>query len=271
MRLSAAIEDGHISNNAAYTPYYNDQFHENAAGQVTYADGALVYVNSTAFNSKTPVVASTSAGAVPLTVALMNNPSSLYYAFPVNPNGSILSSSALATVLKTTSTTDGSILTGATGLPISNIQITPSFGTPGAITIFQAGERTLGTPLYSLNFTSLYVFDTGWMKGILAGGTVNAYFDTVSYYYSPATITSSNAGLVPFYAPDAIILSPIVGYEHKFRRITFKVQLNITNVLNHYDVVLNPSPVTGYSVPANVTASFYGEPRLYTLTTSIKF
>ena len=97
----------------------------------------------------------------------------------------------MATVLKSTSATDGSILTGATGLPISAIQITPSFGLPGPITIFQAGQRTLGTPLYSLNFTTLYVFDSGWVKGILVGGTVNAYFDTVNYYYSPAAISSA--------------------------------------------------------------------------------
>ena len=76
---------------------------------------------------------------------------------------------------------------------------------------------------------------------------------------------------MPFYGTNAIVLNPIVGYEHKFRHVTAKIQLNISNVFNHYDVVINPSPVTGYSVPANVTASFYGEPRLYTLTTSIKF
>ena len=56
IRLSGAIEDGHISNNAAYAPYYNDQFHENSLGQVTYQDGTVVYVNANAFSSKTPVV-----------------------------------------------------------------------------------------------------------------------------------------------------------------------------------------------------------------------
>jgi len=272
IRVSGAIEDGHISNNAAYAPLYNDQFHANSQGQVTYQDGALVYVNSAAFSSKTPVVPSTSAGAVPLTIALMNNPASLYYANPTNPNGAISPSSAVATVLKTTSATDGSILTGATGLPISDLQVTPSFGAPGPITIFQSGQRTLGTPLYSLNLTSIYVFDDGWVKGIMVGGTVNAAFNTVEYYYNPSSaIASANPVLLPYYGPNSIILSPILGYEHKFKRVTLKLQLNITNVLNHYDVVINPSQVTGYSVPANLTASFYGQPRLYTLTTTMKF
>jgi len=272
IRLSGAVEDGRISNNASYAPLYNDQFYANALGQVTYQDGTLVYVNSTAFNSKTPVVSATSAGAVPLTIALMNSPTSLYYANPTNPNGAISSSSAVATVLKSTSTTDGAILTGKTGLPISAIQITPSFGAPGKITIFQAGQRTLGTPLYSLNLTNIYVFDQGWAKGIMAGGSVNAAFDAVEYYYNPTTaITTANPTLAGFNAPNSITLNPVVGYERKYKRVTLKVQLNVTNMLNHYDVVINPSQVTGFSVPANVAASFYGQPRLYTLTTSIKF
>ena len=272
LRFSGALQDGHISKDATYAPLYNDQFHANAAGQVTYQDGALVYVNSTAFATKTPVVASTSAGAVPLTIAMMNNPASLYFANPTNPNGAISASSAVATVLKSTSATDGAILTGATGLPISAMQITPSFGVPQPVTLFRSGERTLGTPLYSLNLTSLYVFDEGWAKGIMAGGSINGAFNTVEYYYNPSsTIATATPALVAFHAPNSIILSPILGYEHKFKRVTAKVQLNITNILNHYDVVINPSQVTGYSVAANLSASYYGQPRLYTLTTTLKF
>ena len=52
IRLSGAYENGRISNNASYAPLYNDQFNANASGQVTYQDGALVYVNSAAFSSR---------------------------------------------------------------------------------------------------------------------------------------------------------------------------------------------------------------------------
>lgn len=271
LRLSAAVQDGHVRNNVAFSPLYNDQFHANSAGQVTYQDGTLVYVNANSFSSKTPVVSSSSAGATPLTIAMMNNPNSLYYAYPVNPSGAILSSSDVATVLKSTSTTHGSILTGQTGLPISDIQITPSFGIPGPITIFQSGQRTLGTPLYSLNFTSVYVFDRGWLKGLMLGGTVDASLDTVEFYYPPAAIASSNAAMLPFRAPDSVTVNPMVGYQLKFRRFTCQLQLNIANLFNHYDVVINPSQVTGYSVATNLNAYFYGEPRVTTLTATVKF
>jgi hypothetical protein len=46
---------------------------------VTYRDGTVVYVNPNA----TQVVASTATGAVPLSIALMNTPTSRYYANPV--------------------------------------------------------------------------------------------------------------------------------------------------------------------------------------------
>ncbi len=218
------------------------------------------------------MVASTAPGAVPLTIAMMNSPTSLYYANPVNPSGAISSSSAAAAVLKSTSATDGSILTGATGLPISDMQITPSFGVPGPIALLQAGEKTLGTPLYSLSLTNLYSFDRGWAKGFLVGGSVNAAIDTVEFYYNPAgAVQSANPSLRPFYAPNSITVNPIVGYEHRFRRVTLKVQLNIYNLFNHYDLVISPDQVTGYTVPANLNASFFGQPRLYSLTTTIKF
>jgi len=272
IRFSAAMQEGKINKTLSYAPYYNDQFHENSSGQVTYADGALVYVNANAFSSKTPVVSSTSAGATPLTVAMMNNPSSLYYASPVSPSGAIASSSNVATVLKSTSATDGAILTGATGLPISQMQITPSFGVPTSISVFQSGQRTLGTPLYSLNLTNIYVFDSGIAKGIMIGGSVNGAYNTVKYYYNPAaTFTTANLGMVPFYAPNMTTINPTIGYTHKFKKFTFKTQLNVTNMLNHYDVIICPSQVTGYNTASNLVATYYGQPRVYTLTTTLKF
>src|SRR5580658_8653254 len=100
---------------------YNDQFNENSAGDLTYADGNIVYVNSV-YNSKQLTVTSATAGAIPLTVALLNNSSSVYFANPVSVNGQMSSSSDAYNVIK--NGTDpangtGGIATGATGLPIS--------------------------------------------------------------------------------------------------------------------------------------------------------
>ena len=271
MRLTASYTDGTTANNKTYSAVYNDQFYENSTGQVTFKDGTVVYVNGTTFNSKAPVVASTSTGAVPLTVSMMNDPNNLYFANPTNPSGAISSSSAVATVLKATDPVHGSILTGATGLPVSAMQITPSFGLPTSIVAFRAGDRSLGTPLYHFVFTNLYTVDHGFAKGAMIGTSVQASCSTVGYYYLTGAFNSSNPTRLPYYLPNSVTLDPILGYEHKFKRVTWESRLNITNLFNHYDVLITPSQATGYATVTNLNASFYGQPRGYTWTNSLKF
>ena len=58
MRLSAAQVLGTIGNTTSYAQLYNDQFHANAQGQVTYRDGSPVYVNPT-FVAASPVATAT--------------------------------------------------------------------------------------------------------------------------------------------------------------------------------------------------------------------
>ena len=99
IRVSAAVVNGKIGTSTSYGQLYNDQFHENSAGQVTYADGNIVYVPA-AFNSKTLTVASTATGAVPLTVLAMSTPGNAYFATPQAVTGQILSTSNVAKVLE---------------------------------------------------------------------------------------------------------------------------------------------------------------------------
>jgi outer membrane receptor protein involved in Fe transport len=271
MRLSAGYEQGNLTNSGAYAPLYNDQFYANTQGQVTYSDGTLVYINPTKFNTKAPVVTSTTAGAVPLTIAMMNNPANIYYANPTNPSGAINSSSTVATVLKVTDPVHGPILTGAVGLPISDIQITPSFGVPTSIQAFKRGDRSLGTPLFHVSYTNLYTFDHGLLKGLEVGGTVNAAYDTVGYYYLPNGFNTAAPARLAFHTPNSITLDPIVGYSRRFGKFTFQTQLNITNLFNHYNVVLSPSQTTGFGVIANLNASYYGQPRYYQWTNTLSF
>jgi len=267
IRLSAADAVGKIKSDVSYPQLYNDQFYENSTGQVTYSDGTVVYVNPT-FNSKSPVATPTTAGAIPLTVALMNNPTSTYYANPTSPSGAISSTSAVATVLKTNDPVHGSILTGAIGLPISALQITPPFTVPGKIIAFQSGQRTAGYPQYSLSLTNVYTFSSGFIKGLEIGGSVNASWRRLVDYYLPA---SGSSTFLPFYAPTTGQMNLILGYTRKIGRYGFTTQLNVSNLLNHYDVVILPSVTNGYTVPNNLSAAFYGQPRSYLWTNTLSF
>jgi hypothetical protein len=208
---------------------------------------------------------------VPLTIAMMNNPASIYYANPVNPSGAILSSSSVATVLKATDPVHGPILTGAVDLPISQIQIAPSFGVPGPVAAFRKGDHSLGTPLFHLVLTNLYTFDHGWAKGIEVGGSVNEQYKNLAYYYLANGFNSANPTRLPFYAPNFVTVDPILGYSHRFRHVTFETQLNVSNIFNHYEVVIIPSQSTGYSTVTNLSAAFFGQPRGFAWTNRISF
>jgi outer membrane receptor protein involved in Fe transport len=268
LRFSAAEADGTVGSTKTYGQVYNDQFYQNSAGQVTYADKSLVYVAPT-FNAKQPVVTSATAGAIPLTIAMMNFPASVYFANPTNPTGAINASSAVATVLKTVDPVHGAILTGATGLPISAMQITPPFALPGTINAFTKGDQTFGFPKLSANLTSVYTFAHGPLKGLDLGGTVSGSWRALQYYYYPNGYTPGGARL-PFYAPTSGRADLIVGYSHKIGRYVWRSQLNVNNLFNHYDVVVKPNQTTGFSA-GSLTAAFYGEPRSYQWTNSIRF
>ncbi len=268
LRFSAAEADGTVGTTKTYGQVYNDQFYQNSSGQVTYADKSLVYVAPT-FNAKLPVVTAATAGATPLTIAMMNTASSPYYANPTNPTGAINASSAVATVLKTVDPVHGAILTGVTGLPISAIQIATPFALPGTINAFTKGDQTFGYPQFSMNLTSVYTFAHGVLKGLDVGGTVSGSWKALQYYYYPNGYTPGGARL-PFYAPTSGRADLILGYAHKFGRYVWRSQLNVSNVLNHYEVVIRPNQTTGFSA-GSLTAAFYGEPRTYQWTNSIRF
>lgn len=272
VRLSAARTKGAIKNGLILPLLYNDQFYTNSAQQVTYADKTVVYVAPT-FNARTPVVTPTTPGAVPLTVAMMSDPTSVYYANPINPSGQIRSSSNVATVLAYVDPVHGPIATGATGLPVSALQIDtrPSgFTPPDLLTAIVAGERTTGYPLYSATLTSMYTIrGEGWTKGFRIGGTVASSWDRLSYYYYPDISTSLNRD--PYRTPSRWQLDLILGYERKFRRVNWSTQLNVYNLSNHYEWIVTPSSITGWRTISNLGTFMIGSPRTWQLSTTFSF
>jgi hypothetical protein len=174
----------------------------------------------------------------------------------------------VATVLKSVDPVHGAILTGKVGLPISALQITPSFTVPGTITAFTAGQKTAGYPQYSYSFTNIYTFSSGLLKHFEIGGTLAGSWRSLNYYYLPV---AGSTAFTPFYAPSRQQLDLIAGYSHKFKYFTWTSQLNIFNLPNHYDVVIEPSATTGYTTPANLSAAFYGQPRSYLWTNTFSF
>jgi len=283
IRLGAAYTSSTVENTDSYGQLYNDQFFENSSGVVTYSNGTPVYVNSTATSAAAAKeVTATTAGAVPLTVALMNTATSVYYANPASINGQIPASSAVGTILKNPLLpTQGTILTGNIGLPISAIQINAAanpnnasyIAPPGVISPVLAGQYATGYPVLSLNLTNSYTFQTGWLKGFEVGGTLHTYDQYRAYYYYTSGITGTlaGAGRQIFYVPGSTTVDGIVGYRYKFRRVSWSTRLNVYNLFNHYQIYLEPDAINGYNSATALNATFNAQPRSYQWTNTISF
>jgi hypothetical protein len=277
LRLSASHFNSTIWTDKSYAQLYNDQFHANASGQVTYQNGTVVYVNPAPANPVTAenaVATSTTPNAAPLTIAMMNDPASRYFANPDPFSAQINASSVAATVLRHVDPAHGAILTGVTGLPISQLQIAPrpDAPPPGVIVVSRSGDLSTGNPRFSFNFTSMYTVRSGPLKGVRLGGTVAKSWKVTGYYYYENGI-SPVAERTMFYMSRPFRFDGILGYQRKLGRYGLSTQVNINNVFNAYDVIILPSATGGFGSARGVglNATLNAEPRTYVWSATISF
>ncbi|MBI5769935.1 MAG: TonB-dependent receptor plug domain-containing protein [Verrucomicrobia bacterium] len=270
MRFSGALTDGQIGSDRSFPALYNDQFYANASGQVTYRDGSPVYVANTTAGSATPV-ASTTANAIPLTITMMNTPGNAYYANPLAVTGAINRSSVVGRVLQVTDAVRGPILTSATGLPISAIQINPGFKPAGTIVTNVAGEKSTGYAKYSMVFTNHYTFSEGWLKNVSIGGTVSLGWQYRHYYFYPNGLADpNNSPRELFMWPTQARFDGLLGYRRKIgKRYEFATQLNVANMFNRYHVLLLPNFTTGWTGVRDAT--FDQQPRTWVWSSTVSF
>ena len=265
---------GKYENGVSYHQNYNDQFYENSAGNVTYADGSIVYVPAT-FNKSQLTVASTAPGAVPLTVTLLSTPGSQYFANPAVVTGAInKTSNGGLVLLSAADPTHGPILTGKTGLPITAYQLNTALtGVAPFGTIYATlpGSQTAGQPAYAFAFTSIYTLPEGWAKGFEFGGTASAQWRFMALNYNPSATQVDPANNMQFFLPTQWRFDLITGYTHKLGRFTWTTRLNVNNVFNQYKVLLYPTTTTGFTTATSVTSNLNQAPRYYTWTNTIKF
>jgi outer membrane receptor protein involved in Fe transport len=269
-RASAAWTDGTIGTATRYDQFYNDQFNANSQGQVTYSDGTVVYVNPT-FSPTRPVVPAGTPDAVPLTIAMLNNPASPYYANPEPVTGRIAPSSVAATVLEVSDPVHGSILTGQAGVPIGGIQINPGFTPPGYIEATRSGEVTTGYGEFNFNVLNVYTFSEGWARGIRIGQTLKCDWSKRRYYYYADGVVGLDARRKVYLYPDAVTVGVILGYERDFKKVKWSTQLNINNVFDTYKIVIAPNATSAFLNTSVLNAAFDREPRSLVWSNTLSF
>jgi outer membrane receptor protein involved in Fe transport len=140
-------------------------------------------------------------------------------------------------------------------------------------TAIEAGNdgREQNTALkYTANIYSSYDFREGRLKGFGFGAGANFWGRQIA----------GNAQGQPFnyiYAPSYYLISGHLSYTGKWRDHRYKIQLNISNLLDNHHVLY--TSVARYNAPANsggVTGDYfagyrYVDPRKFTLTTTFDF
>lgn len=283
IRVAASIANGRVQTEKTYGMIYNDQFYTNGkaggVGAVTYSDGSpfLVPVDPTkvkklnGITDPSKVLAGTKTEQ--LTTDMIGDPSSPYYAWSgaqVSVAGNISGNSAVGKALKYFSKPGiGTALTGALGLPISDIQYAwpDPAGTKGTWVVAQPGEKTVGYPVYSVNVTNAYEFSHGWLKGVGLVLALSNGWQYRTYYYNDV-----DGSRKLYERPELgwqVNFNPY--YQRRIGRYVWRTQLNIANLFNHYEVALLPANGLGYSRPQSMGVAWYGQPRSISWTNTISF
>jgi outer membrane receptor protein involved in Fe transport len=287
-RFGFTQQDGTIRTASAYPILWNDEFHYNkASGGVTYSDGTPLIVPTDA--AGVAAVNSTSALRAPvvgasntqLTLAMMNDRSSPYYAYgqggATETNGRIANNSTVFRALRYFQIPSAGQFIQArtlrTGLPVSDIPyaFNDPAGLNGVVEISSAGEPTLGHPLYRFVFTNTYDVTEGWLRGTTIGATVRWDIDKSNYWY---TEPNGKGGTVRKLFKEAQVNPQVnltLGYSRKFGRYGFRTQMNVNNLFNKYQVEVRPAAASGYTVEDALTATFVGQPRQYVWTNTVSF
>ena len=278
VRLAATSADGKNLTDKKYAMLWNDQFFVRS-GAVTYQNGTpflvpttptVVTANIATLNRQIdPATIQNQGTWEPLTVAMMNDRTGPYWAQPADDNGR-LPASNLRRVLQFFVGPNGTALTGTTGLLTKDI---PYFwsdpnGTKGETVVAKQGEATVGYAQYRFVLTNNYTFSgDNFLKGFSVGGTLALGLKNRTFYYN-----TPGGGRERYGSPDTWQVNFIAAYRTKLgKRFGFVSQVNIENAFNHYALGTLPNNGSGYTVPANLGVTFYGQPRMYVWTNSVSF
>lgn len=254
IRFGFVHSDGKVASDVKIPLKYNDQFNTNAAGQVTYSDGSLLLVRATPSNP--------ASALIPLTVAMMRDRLSPYFANLDPSNGRIINAATLG--LTGTSPSGATIGTGKVGLPISAHQL--GFVPPGGneALVVLGGEKTTGYPVDSISFSGSYAIADGTLRGVGLGLNVTGLFNQRAYYYNTATTRARTM----LEWKDQVLFSPFLSFQRKLsRRFGWSVQLTVNNVFDSTGIRRYPDLNTG----TTQWAAYSNDPRSWSLTSTLKF
>lgn len=235
--------------------FYNDEFNTTTSGGqqvVAVRDAAGLSPLLVPITPGQPA-----SGTQPLTLAMLKDPASPYFANLDPDSGAILNSQALG--LRTTG-----VGTNKTGLPITQHQLGFVPPVPELI-VRRSGEVTTGYAENSFSAINRFQVSEGRLRGLVLGLATTYARNFRGYMYTDAA--DANKRKI-FYYPDKVQNNVFIVYRFRgFAKSQMTVQLNIDNALDRQRVLALPRSTNG-------TIRYFQyqySPRKTALTTSVTF
>lgn len=258
MRINFATANGSERSDVILPQFYNDQFHTTSVGGQT-----VVGLRATAGSAVSPLLvradpANPDSPQIPLSLAMMKDPTSPYYAQLDRESGQILNADAIGLLTPGVGTT-------ATGLPITEHQlgfVSPSGGT---LTVRRAGEKTFGYAERSYSLINRFQFDQGLLRGLVVGVSSSLRDNHRGYMFTAAADGNKRK---MYYFPDRLLHDLFVVYRLKpMGKVRTSLQLNVSNLLDANEVVYLVRATNG----TLRYAQWLNSPRKLAVTTTVSF
>jgi outer membrane receptor protein involved in Fe transport len=258
VRVNFATANGSERSDVVLPQFYNDQFNTTTVGTQT-----VVGVRTSASGSVTPLLVASdprnpNSAKIPLSLAMMKDPTSPYYAQLDPECGQILNADALGML------TPG-VGTGVTGLPLSQHQlgfVSPSGGT---LIVRRAGEKTIGYAERSYSLINRFQFDQGMLRGFVVGLSSSLRDNQRGYMYTDAADANKRK---MYYFPDRLLHDLFSVYRFKpVGKFRTTLQLNVTNLLDANRIVYLVRSTNG----TLRYAQWLNSPRKLAVTTTVSF
>ena len=257
-RLNFATANGSERSNVELPQFYNDQFNT-----TTVAGQTVVGIRTSPTAAITPFLVPSdpldpASAPIPLSLAMMRDPASPYYALVDREGGQITNAQQLGL------DTPG-VGTGVAGLPITDHQlgfVSPSGGT---WIVRRAGEKTTGYAERAYSFVNSYAFYEGRLRGLRLGLTSSFQQNHRAYMYTDAA-----AGGVRkmYYYPNRFLNDFFASYSFRVNRfVRASVQINVSNLFDAQEVLYQVNSANG----TLRYAGWFNTPRRLAITTRLTY
>ncbi len=248
--FSAGTNDARTIDSARAAMLYNDQFN---------TDGTTVLVRS-ANGSTTPLLVPSvrtdpNSPRIPLTLAMMNDRASAYFAQIDPANGRITNANNL--FLNT-----AGVPTGEEGRPISDHQLGFQAPNGGIAEVIASGDYLTAIAGQSLLLNTTYTFAAGPLEGFSLGGLISWQGDRRAGYAALGGVRQL------YHAPDLLRTDLRFGYQWKLGsgRHVF-IRLTVSNVVDRME--LRPTFNVANGTLTSMTPDL--APRTWVLATTLRF